>query len=78
MTIEQVRAVHHERPFRPFTIHLADGRAYDVPHPDFLAFAPSGRMVFVSRPDDSVGIVDVLLVTDLVIHPTVPANGPPS
>ncbi len=78
MTIEQLRAVHHERPFHPFTIHLADGRSYDVPHPDFLSFAPSGRMVFVSRPDDSVGIVDVLLVTDLVIHPTVSANGPPS
>jgi len=76
MTIEQLRAFHHAMPFEPFTIHLADGRSYDVPHRDFLSHSHSGRTIYVTRPDDSLGIIDLLLVTDLVIHRTAaPSNG---
>jgi hypothetical protein len=72
MTIEQIRAVHQTRPFQPFTIHLADGRAVHVPHNDFLSHSPSWRTIIVYHPDDTFSIIDLLLVTELQIH------GPPS
>jgi hypothetical protein len=78
VTIEQLRNLHQATPFRPFTIHLADGRAYNVFHPEFLAFAPAGRRVIVFGEGDSFSIIDLLLVTDLVVHRTPPLNGPPS
>jgi hypothetical protein len=65
MTIEQLRAAHRAQPFRPFVMHLADGRQISVKHPDFIMTAPSGRTVIVYQADDSFNIVDLLLVTDL-------------
>jgi hypothetical protein len=40
MTIEQLRQMHQARPFRPFRVHMADGRHLDVAHPEFLAHTP--------------------------------------
>ena len=71
MTIEKLRELHHAQPFRPFVIHLANGRSHTVQHPEFLASSPSGRTVVVFEPDDSMHIIDLLLVTELEIK----ANG---
>lgn len=68
MTIEQLRAAHHAQPFRPFTIHLADGRAFTIPHRDFLSHSPTGRTIIVYHPNDSFSIIDLLLVTELEVH----------
>ena len=68
MTIEQLRNVHHAEPFQPFTIHLADGRNFLVPHRDFLSHSPTGRTIIVHHQDDSFSILDLLLVTELEVH----------
>jgi hypothetical protein len=68
MTIDKVRELYEAKPFRPFTIHLADGRAIVVEHPEFMARAPSGRALVVYQPNDSFNIVDLLLVTDLEVR----------
>ena len=73
MTIEQVRTHYDAQPFRPFVIHLADGRQIPVHHREFIMSAPSGRTIIVYQPDDSFNIIDLLLVTDLEIKPR--ANG---
>jgi hypothetical protein len=73
MTIEQLRNVYNAQPFRPFVIHLADGRAVPVQHRQFMMTVPSGRTVIVCQPDDTVNIIDPLLVTDLELVPA--ANG---
>jgi hypothetical protein len=73
MTIEQIRNLYNSQPFRPFIIHLADGRAVPVHHREFIMAVPSGRTIFVAQPDDTVNIIDLLLVTDLELKPT--ANG---
>ena len=65
MTIEQLRRMHQARPFRPFRVHLADGRDLDVAHPAFLAHTPTGRTVMIAQPDESFEVVDLLLVTSL-------------
>jgi hypothetical protein len=74
MTIEQLRNAYTAQPFRPFVIHLADGREVPVHHREFIMTVPSGRTVIVCQPDDTLNIIDLLLVTDLELRPTA---GPP-
>lgn len=70
MTIDQLRNVYNAQPFRPFVIHLADGRQIPVHHRDFIMAVPSGRTLIVCQPDDTVNIIDLLLVTDLELKQT--------
>ena len=72
MTIEQLRLLHHARPFKPFTLHMADERAVHVAHNEFLAQSPSGRTVVVYQPDESFEIIDLLLVVSLAVMTPVP------
>ncbi len=74
MTIEQFRNFYNAQPFRPFVIHLADGRQVPVRHREFIMAVPSGRTVIVCQPDDTLNIIDLLLVTDLELKPT--TDGP--
>jgi len=69
MTIDQLRAAYGAEPFRPFVMHLADGREIPVKHREFMMTVPSGRTVVIAQPDDTVNIIDLLLVTDLEIKP---------
>lgn len=65
MTIEAIRKLIDAQPFQPFTMHLADGREIPVQHREFVMAAPSGRTLVVMEPDDTLHIVDLLLVADL-------------
>ncbi len=67
MTAEQFRATLHLQPFRPFAIRMADGRSFQVSHPDFVAQSPSGRTVIVFQPDESYSVLDLLLMTELLV-----------
>ena len=69
MTIEQVQSLYKAQPFQPFVLHLADGREVPVLHRDFIMAVPSGRTLFVAQPDDTVNIIDLLLVTDVELRP---------
>ena len=68
MTIEQVRNLYNAAPFKPFIIHLADGRQIPVKHREFMAISPSGRTIVVYQTDDTSNIIDLLLVTDLEVR----------
>jgi hypothetical protein len=68
MTIGHLRDVVKAQPFKPFRLHMGDGRALDVPHPDFVAIHPSGRVAIVFGPRDQFEIVDVLLVTSIEVE----------
>ena len=74
MTIDRIRELYYAQPFRPFILHLADGRQIPVMHQEFLMALPNGRTFYVCQPDETVNIVDLLLVTDVEIKPQ--ANGP--
>jgi hypothetical protein len=67
VTIERLSEFVHAQPFKPFMMHLADGRSIPVMHRDLFGSAPSGRTVVVFQPDDSMNVIDLLLVTDLEI-----------
>jgi hypothetical protein len=70
MTVEQLRAAYSAQPFRPFIIHLADGRTVPVSSREFIMTVPSGRTIVVCQPDDTLNIIDMLLITDLEIKPS--------
>jgi hypothetical protein len=67
MTIQQLQRVRDASPFRPFVIHVADGRSFRVPHRDFVSHTPGGRTLIVYDEDDDEGfsILDLLLVTEI-------------
>ena len=69
MTIEPLKTTLRASPFQPFTIRMADGRQFRVPHPDFLAMSPSGRTAVIFLEDGSASIVDLLLMTELEFSP---------
>jgi len=68
MTAEQLRTMREAHPFRPFTIRLADGRAFSVPHRDFVSQSPGGRTIIVYGSNESFSILDLLLVTELKVQ----------
>jgi hypothetical protein len=65
MTVQQLRNMHQARPFKPFEIHLADGRSIPVDHPELLAVTSGGRTIAVAVEEDAVEVIDLLLVTSL-------------
>jgi hypothetical protein len=65
MTIETLDRTLKARPFRPFAFRLADGRTLPVPHPEFVAYNPKGRIAIVMDERDGAEFVDLLLVVSL-------------
>ncbi len=72
MTTEQFQATLHRVPFQPFTIRMADGRAFDVSQRDFVSRSPSGRTVIVHHENENYSVLDRLLMSELEVHA---ANG---
>jgi hypothetical protein len=77
MTVQQLRAAKNAAPFQPFTIRMADGRAFPIRHPDFLSMSPSGRTVIVYQEDDEFSILDLLLMTEIEIGSSPSEKGAP-
>jgi len=68
MTLEEFRNTINARPFRPFTIHLADGRSIHVLSHEYIARSPTGRTFAVYDDEGRHSIVDLLLVTELKVE----------
>lgn len=68
MTAAELRSMREARPFRPFTIHLADGGTLSVPHRDFVSQSPAGQTIIVYRSDGSFSVVDLYLITELEVQ----------
>jgi hypothetical protein len=74
VTPENLREVIHAAPFRPFALCLANGTRVDVPHPDFIAHPPGARTAVVIGVDESLQIIDVMLVANIEIGPPATAG----
>jgi len=55
----------HAAPFRPFVLHLADGRAFTIDHPDFVSIDRRGREVTVYLPDNALQMISLMMVTSI-------------
>jgi len=59
----------HAEPFRPFTISLADGKTFQVTHPDWIGFRQGSRTAAIFWETDRVTLIDVGLITSLDVEP---------
>jgi hypothetical protein len=76
MRLDDLKEVKGRRPFEPFEIHLADGRAIPVGHPDALAwqgpdFAP---VLHIVHADGHWEVVNFAAITSLA-QPVPAAEG---
>ena len=76
MSTEELRDAITAVPFKPFVLHVADGRSIPVIGRDFILLSPRGRTVNVYQPDERADRVDMLLVTGLSFAAP-PAAAPP-
>lgn len=56
MSLNALRQARRKRPFQPFDIRLADGRALPVKHPEFVAVG--NRLAVVIDDDSSRSVVE--------------------
>jgi hypothetical protein len=72
MRIGEIRETLRKQPFRPFVIHLADGREFPVEHVDFLLISRTERSIVVAELNGGYEIIDPMMVTSLsVAEPSV-------
>ncbi len=70
MTTIQVKELWQAKPFKPFIIHLEDGRKLAVKRPEFMWLPPGGRTIVVaqgSAEEDEITMTDVGIVTELTV-----------
>jgi hypothetical protein len=71
-TNAQVRLMQTSQPFRPFLVTLADGRQFEVRHPENISCSTNGREMVV-HDDAGMHLIEQLLVVELT-----PAERPAS
>ncbi len=67
MRISEIRETLRKQPFRPFTIHLAEGREFPIDHVDFLLISRSERSIVVADLQGGYEIIDPVMVTSLSV-----------
>lgn len=55
------------RAFKPFVIHLSDGRNFEVPNPEWVFLTPSQKSLFIHDRDGSFEIVNLRLITSVEV-----------
>ncbi len=53
---DELRRLIKAMPFMPFTLHMTDGRAFRIPHPDHISVMVKGLIVV----QDDEGVVNLL------------------
>jgi hypothetical protein len=74
MRIEEIRQARRAQPFRPFTLHLADGRQFVVDHPEFILVSRDNRTVVVDDLEGNTELIDSMLVTSLTFAAAEPQS----
>ena len=70
MRADDIRRLHEAVPFQPFSLVLADGRDFHVPHHDFLSIAPKGTALCLWADDGGIGsYLDTALVAEVRMAP---------
>jgi len=62
MTLKTLKGLRDGSPFKPFEIHLSDGRALKVATPDHLFFMPNSTEFLVVLADGGFRFVDAAQV----------------
>jgi hypothetical protein len=65
MAVSTIREAIAARPYRPFTIRVADRRSYTIPHPEFVSIGPQNRSLLVWHEDEGASILGMLMITGI-------------
>jgi hypothetical protein len=69
MSPDEIRRRITAVPFKPFVLHIADGRSIPVHSRDFILVSPLGLSVDVYQPDETHDILDTTLITGITLAP---------
>jgi hypothetical protein len=69
MTVQRLKAMLDEKPFKAFEIHTSDGEVVLVKSPEFAWLHPNKRTIYVATNPaiDREEIIDLLHITKLVV-----------
>ena len=59
----------------PFTLRMADGKEYHVPHRDYISLPPTGAFVVVYDKQEHVFVLPLLTMTGLTYQSESKAQG---
>lgn len=76
--MNELREALRRQPFRPFSVHVADGREFLVEHPDFLLISPTERSFVIAQLTGGYEIIDPMLVTSLSVLEPQGGSGRPA
>jgi hypothetical protein len=65
MPVTTLREAINARPFRPFTVHVAEQRSYLIPRPEFVSIGPQNRTLVVWHADGGGSFLDMLMITGI-------------
>ena len=65
MVAEEIRAVLHAQPFRPFTVHLSDGKEVCIHHHDYAWLLPSGFQLIFESAGGKVHLINVAQIAEI-------------
>lgn len=68
MTTEAIKTAVQSRPFRAFTVRLANGLQFQIQSQEHVAVHPDGKTFIIFEPNGGYRIVDIPLVTDLSVN----------
>ena len=72
MSVTELRRHIIAVPFRPFVLHVSDGRAITVHNHDFIMISPLGSVVDVYQPDETHDILASGAITGITLAPPAP------
>lgn len=64
-----IRDLRDQTPFRPFEIHLADGRTLTVVTADHIMISPTNQEFVLYHSDGTLDVVDAHLITSITRKP---------
>jgi hypothetical protein len=67
MTVDNIHEAIESH--RRFQIQMADGRKYEVPHPDFISFTRKRTAVLVSLENERVQMLPLITMTGITYTP---------
>jgi hypothetical protein len=65
MTSNLISPFFFAQPFEPFAIHVADGRVFEIRHPDFATVSEAGLGVWILHSSGALEIVDTSLICSI-------------
>ena len=68
MRAEAIKTAVQSRPFKPFTVRLANGLQIQIASHEHVAVHPDGKTFVIFELNGGYRIVDIPLVTDLSVN----------